>query len=189
MRTETISGYLDRLAAGGVPAGGGSGAAAPALLAAQAAALLASVAREDPQDGAGPGAGADEARRRLTARVRAAADGLREMALKLADDEAGSGAVADARARGAVIMIAEAGVELAGKLLPVTDRAALPDLATALETARAAARSARTGVEALLTAVTDPAAHAELTALTAGVDPLTTCADHLIADTTHRLHG
>jgi formiminotetrahydrofolate cyclodeaminase len=147
VRDQTISHYLDRLAAR-VPAPGGGAAAA--LHAAQGAALLGMVARYTKADGE---AG------RTEERVTAETDTLRDVALRLAAEDAAaftavtdayrlpkgpdrSAAIAQALAGAArppaeVIGVALRIVELAEELLPVGNRNVVTDVAAATEAARA----------------------------------------------------
>jgi methenyltetrahydrofolate cyclohydrolase len=184
MRDETISAFLDQLAAR-VPAPGGGATAA--LHAAQSAALLAMVARYS------NGAKYDAA---LMDHVITEAEGIRSDALTLAEaDAAAFGAVADAyglarqtpeqqEARSAAIAEALAGaarppadvvrlalllVSLAEELLPAGNRNVITDVAAAAEAARAAAVTAQVNVEVNLRGIKDPAVQAEL----AGLGPVT----------------
>jgi formiminotetrahydrofolate cyclodeaminase len=184
MRDETISAFLDQLAAR-VPAPGGGATAA--LHAAQSAALLAMVARYS------NGAKYDAA---LMDHVITEAEGIRSDALTLAEaDAAAFGAVADAyglarqtpeqqEARSAAIAEALAGaarppadvvrlalllVSLAEELLPAGNRNVITDVAAAAEAARAAAVTAQVNIEVNLRGIKDPAAQAEL----AGLGPVT----------------
>ncbi|WP_214414413.1 cyclodeaminase/cyclohydrolase family protein [Sphaerisporangium fuscum] len=198
MRDQTISDFLERLAAK-VPAPGGGAAAA--LQAGQAAALLGMVARysdgEKYRDHAG-----------TIGRVRDEADRLRGVALGLAEDDmAAFGAVAEAyklpkatdeekRARSEAIAsaLAEAArppaetvaaasrlVELAEELLPVGNRNVITDVAAAAEAARSALTTARVNVEINLGGVTDDKARDELAAALAGVDAQVARADRITA--------
>jgi|SRR3984957_12078167 formiminotetrahydrofolate cyclodeaminase len=184
MRDETISAFLDQLAAR-VPAPGGGATAA--LHAAQSAALLAMVARYS------NGAKYDAA---LMDHVITEAEGIRSDALTLAEaDAAAFGAVADAyglarqtpeqqEARSAAIAEALAGaarppadvvrlalllVSLAEELLPAGNRNVITDVAAAAEAARAAAVTAQVNIEVNLRGIKDPAVQAEL----AGLGPVT----------------
>ena len=177
MRDETITAFLDQLAAR-VPAPGGGATAA--LHAAQSAALLAMVARYS------NGAKYDAA---LMDHVITEADGIRSDALTLAEaDAAAFGAVADAyglarqtpeeqEARSAAIAEALAGaarppadvvrlalllVSLAEELLPAGNRNVITDVAAAAEAARAAAVTAQVNIEVNLRGIKDPAVQAEL---------------------------
>lgn len=184
MRDETISAFLDQLAAR-VPAPGGGATAA--LHAAQSAALLAMVARYS------NGAKYDAA---LMDHVITEAEGIRSDALTLAEaDAAAFGAVADAyglarqtpeqqEARSAAIAEALAGaarppadvvrlalllVSLAEELLPAGNRNVITDVAAAAEAARAAAVTAQVNIEVNLRGIKDQAVQAEL----AGLGPVT----------------
>ena len=184
MRDETISAFLDQLAAR-VPAPGGGATAA--LHAAQSAALLTMVARYS------NGAKYDAA---LMDHVITEAEGIRSDALTLAEaDAAAFGAVADAyglarqtpeqqEARSAAIAEALAGaarppadvvrlalllVSLAEELLPAGNRNVITDVAAAAEAARAAAVTAQVNIEVNLRGIKDPAVQAEL----AGLGPVT----------------
>ena len=182
MRDETIGSFLTRLAArSAVPGGGATGA----LHAAQAAALLAMVARFSE----GPRHDAD-----LVGRVRAAADGLADEALELAEaDSAAFGKVIAAyglpkdseeekAARSAAIAEAMAGaarppadlmaasVRLAGlaeDLLPAANRNVIGDIAAAAAAIGAAAVTAQVNIEANLSVIKDQALIDELTATAA----------------------
>src|ERR1700722_16184167 len=168
MRDETISAFLDQLAAR-VPAPGGGATAA--LHAAQSAA-----ARMD--------------------HVITEAEGIRSDALTLAEaDAAAFGAVADAYGlarptpeeqerrppahpealAGAapppadVVRLALLLVSLAEELLPAGNRNVITDVAAAAEAARAAAVTAQVNIEVNLRGIKDPAVQAEL----AGLGPVT----------------
>ncbi|MFI6344909.1 cyclodeaminase/cyclohydrolase family protein [Streptomyces sp. NPDC050560] len=198
LRDETVAGFLDRLAAR-VPAPGGGASAA--LHAAQAAALLAMVARYS----TGP---KYEAHAAAIARVTAAADELRDTALRLAEDdaraftavttayalpkatpeekEARSGAIARALAGAAVppadvIAAAARLTDLAEELLPVGNRNVITDVAAAAEAARAAATTARVNVEINLGGVRDPLVRDALIESVARVDALSERADRITA--------
>lgn len=196
MRDETIAGFLTRLAARSAAPGGG---AAGALHAAQAAALLAMVARFSD----GPRHDAE-----VVGRVRAAADGLADEALELAEaDEAAFGKVASAyrlpkntdeqkTARSEAIAEALAGasgppadlmaaaVRLAGlaeDLLPAANRSVISDIAAAAAAISAAAVTARVNIEVNLGGITDQALVAELTDTAKLADSVTDRADRLVA--------
>lgn len=195
---ETVSRFLERLAAR-VPAPGGGAAAA--LHAAQAAALLAMVARYS--TGEKYAAHAD-----VIARVTAVSDELRAAALQLAEDDANAfTAVTDAYAlprstpeekatRSAAITRALAGaakppaevvsvavrlVRLAEELLPVGNRNVITDIAAAAEATRAAATTARVNIEVNLGGVQNPVARGELTEALGRVDALCERTDQLTA--------
>lgn len=195
MRDETIGSFLTRLAARSAAPGGG---ATGALHAAQAAALLAMVARFSD----GPRHDAE-----VVGRVRAAADGLADEALDLAEaDEAAfgkvvlayqlpkdteeqraarSGAIADAMAgasRPPADLMAAA-LRLAGlaeDLLSVANRNVISDIAAAAAAIGAAAATARVNIEANLGGIKDTALAAELAATAELADGVTDRADRLI---------
>src|SRR6516165_8532771 len=160
MRDETITVFLDQLAAR-VPAPGGGATAA--LHAAQSAALLAMVARYS--DGAKYDAD-------LMNHVITEADGIRNDALTLAErDAAAFGAVADAyrlpketdeerQARSAAITAG-----LAEELRPAGNRNVVTDVAAAAEAARAAAVTAQVNIEVNLRGMKDPTVEGELAAM------------------------
>lgn len=182
MRDETIASFLTRLAARTAAPGGG---ATGALHAAQAAALLAMVARFSD----GPRHDAD-----VVGRVRAAADGLADEALELAEaDSAAFGKVvaaydlprgtgAEQAARSAAIAEALGGAArpqadlmaaasrlagLAEDLLPAANRNLITDLAAAAAAIGAAAITAQVNIEANLAGVKDEALADELAAVAA----------------------
>jgi methenyltetrahydrofolate cyclohydrolase len=195
MRDETIAGFLTRLAARTAAPGGG---ATGALHAAQAAALLAMVARYSD----GPRSDAD-----VVGRVRAAADGLADEALELAeadsaafekviaaydlpkgtDEEkaARSGAIAEAlggAARPQADLMAAA-VRLAGlaeDLLPAANRNLITDLAAAAAAIGAAAITAQVNIEANLAGVKDETLADELAAVAALGDGVADRAGRLV---------
>ena len=188
MRDETISEFLSQLAARTSAPGGGSTAA---LHAAQAAALIAMVARYS------DGPRYDPA---VVGRIRAAADGLIDEALGLAEaDAAAFGEVAaayrlpketpeekqarsDAIARGlasasrppADLMAASARLAgLAEEMLAVANRNVISDLAAAAAAIAAAAATARVNIEANLAGVRDDRLKAELADTAALADEVT----------------
>ncbi len=195
MRDETIASFLTRLAARSAAPGGG---ATGALHAAQAAALLAMVARFSD----GPRHDAE-----VAGRVRAAADGLADEALHLAEaDEAAFGkvvvsyqlpkdtaeqraarsdAIADALAgasRPPADLMAAA-VRLAGlaeDLLSVANRNVISDIAAAAAAIGAAAVTARINIEANLAGIKDAALAAELAATAELADSVIDRADRLV---------
>lgn len=196
MRDETIGSFLTRLAARSAAPGGG---ATGALHAAQAAALLAMVARFSD----GPRHDAD-----LVGRVRAAADGLADEALELAEaDSAAFGKVIAAyglpknseeeeAARSAAIAEAMAGaarppadlmaasVRLAGlaeDLLPAANRNVIGDIAAAAAAIGAAALTAQVNIEANLSVIKDQSLIDELTATAALASGVADRADRLVA--------
>jgi methenyltetrahydrofolate cyclohydrolase len=195
MRDETIGSFLARLAARSAAPGGG---ATGALHAAQAAALLAMVARFSD----GPRHDAE-----VVGRVRAAADGLADEALHLAEaDEAAFGKVITAynlpkdsaeqrAARSDAIADAMAGasrppadlmaaaVRLAGlaeDLLSVANRNVISDIAAAAAAISAAAATARVNIEANLGGIKDAALAAELAETAELADSVTDRADRLV---------
>jgi methenyltetrahydrofolate cyclohydrolase len=196
MRDETIASFLTRLAARSAAPGGG---ATGALHAAQAAALLAMVARYSDV----PGHDAE-----VVGRVRAAADGLADEALELAEaDEAAfekvviayqlpretreqqaarSQAIAEALAgasRPPADLMAAA-VRLAGlaeDLLSAANRNVISDIAAAAAAISAAAITARVNIEANLGGIKDQALVAELTQTARLADSVTDRADRLVA--------
>ena len=196
MRDETITAFLDQLAAR-VPAPGGGATAA--LHAAQSAALLAMVARYS------NGAKYDA---ELMNHVVTEADGIRFDALTLAEaDAAAFGAVADSyklpkdtpeqqQARSAAIAAATAGaaqppadvvrlalllVGLAEDLLPTGNRNVITDVAAAAEAARAAAVTAQVNIEVNLRGLKDPAVVAELAGMSQVTDEVAARAAQIVA--------
>ena len=196
MRDQTITAFLDELAAR-VPAPGGGATAA--LHAAQSAALLAMVARYS------NGAKYDAA---LMDHVLTEADGIRNDALTLAEaDAAAFGAVAEAyalpretpsekEARSAAIAAALAGaarppadvvrlalllVSLAEELLPAGNRNVITDVAAAAEAARAAAMTALVNVEVNLRGIKDRAVADELAGIGEVADDVTVRAAQVVA--------
>jgi formiminotetrahydrofolate cyclodeaminase len=195
MRDETIASFLSRLAARSAAPGGG---ATGALHAAQGAALLAMVARFSD----GPRHNAD-----VVGRVRAAADGLVDEALELAEaDSAAFGKVIAAyqlpketeqekAARSATIAQAMAGaarppadlmaaaVRLAGlaeDLLPAANRNVIGDIAAAATAIGAAAVTAQVNIEANLLVIKEPALVEELTRTAALADGVADRAARLV---------
>ena len=196
MRDETFASFLTRLAARSAAPGGG---ATGALHAAQAAALLAMVARFSD----GPRHDAE-----VVGRVRAAADGLADEALELAEaDSAAFGKVVEAyklpkdtpeqkAARSDAIAEALGGaarppadlmaasVRLAGlgeDLLAVANRNVISDIAAAAAAIGAAAVTAQVNIEANLGGIKDPALIEELTRIAALADGVADRANRLIA--------
>jgi formiminotetrahydrofolate cyclodeaminase len=196
MRDETISAFLEQLAAR-VPAPGGGATAA--LHAAQSAALLAMVARYS------DGAKYDAA---LMDHIIAEADGLRTDALTLAEsDEEAFAAVAGAyrlpketaeqkQARSAAVAEALAGaarpqadvirlalllVSFAEELLRAGNRNMITDVAASAEAARAGAVTAQLFIEVNLRGMKDPAVRAEIAAMASVTDEVTARADRIIA--------
>lgn len=198
LREESITGFLDALAAK-VPAPGGGATAALHL--GQGAALVAMVARYT----TGPRYAEHEA---LVTTVRERADAARARALRLAEDDmaaftgviesyklpkatdaeaaARSAAIAAAATRAAgvpaVVVAATAEViGLAEELLPVANRNVISDVAAAADAARAAATTARVNVEINLSAIADPQARESLIARMTRVDDLAARADAVTA--------
>jgi methenyltetrahydrofolate cyclohydrolase len=196
MRDETITAFLDQLAAR-VPAPGGGATAA--LHAAQSAALLAMVARYS--DGAKYDAD-------LMKHVIDEADGIKDDALTLAErDAAAFGAVAEAyrlpkdtdeakQARSAAIADATIAaarppadvirltlllVSLAEELLPTGNRNVITDVAAAAEAARAAAVTAQVNVEVNLRGLTEPGVLDDLAAITLVTEDVVARADLVVA--------
>jgi formiminotetrahydrofolate cyclodeaminase len=195
MREETIASFLTRLAARTAAPGGG---ATGALHAAQAAALLAMVARYSD----GPRHDAE-----VVGRVRAAADGLAEEALELAEADsaafqrvtvayqlpkgteeekaARSEAIAEAlggAARPPADLMAAA-VRLAGlaeDLLPAANRNVISDIAAAAAAIGAAAVTAQVNIEANLSGIKDAALAGELTETAALADSVADRAGRLV---------
>ncbi|GLZ54646.1 cyclodeaminase/cyclohydrolase family protein [Actinomycetospora sp. NBRC 106378] len=153
MRNRTIEAYLADLASPHPVPGGATGAA---LHAAQGAALVAMVARRS-DGGAAP---AD-----VVVRIRERGDALREVALDLADADAGAVAIR-------VLEVTEELLTLAETLRPLTVRAVAPGVAAAAEALRAAAGTARVTVEVDLVDRTEPTAREELLEAVDHVDDL-----------------
>jgi formiminotetrahydrofolate cyclodeaminase len=198
MREETISDFLAQLADRTPGPGGGATAA---LHAAQAAALLGMVARYS------TGANYVEHKPSIE-RIITETDELRSLALTLAEDDAAAfTAVSDAyrlpkdtepakAARSAaiataligaakppvkIIAVAQAIVELAEELLPISNRNLITDIAAATEAARAAATTARLNIEINLGGLTNEQVHAELAAEAGKVDHITARTDQVTA--------
>jgi methenyltetrahydrofolate cyclohydrolase len=194
MAGETISGFLEQLAAR-TPVPGGGGAAA--LQAAQAAALVAMVARYS--DGPRSVGHAEQ-----IASVLAEAEQLRADCVSLITADAGAfGAVAVAyqlpkdtadqkAARSAAIAAALAPATrpqaevvsacnrllgLAEALRAVANRSVIGDLAAAVASIRAAASTGRINIEANLPGMSDAAARARYSLVAATVDDLLARAD------------
>jgi formiminotetrahydrofolate cyclodeaminase len=195
MRDETIASFLTRLAARTAAPGGG---ATGALHAAQAAALLAMVARYSD----GPRNDAD-----VVGRVRAAADGLADEALELAeadsaafekvvaayglpkgtDEEKAARSAAIAEALGGAARpqadLMAAAMRLAGlaeDLLPAANRNLITDLAAAAAAIGAAAITAQVNIEANLAGVKDETLADELAAVAALGDGVADRAGRLV---------
>jgi len=195
MRDETIGSFLARLAARSAAPGGG---ATGALHAAQAAALLAMVARFSD----GPRHDAD-----VVGRVRAAADGLADEALELAeadsaafekvtlayqlpkdtpeDNAARSQAIAEALAGAArpPADLMSAAVRLAGlaeDLLPAANRNVISDIAAAAAAIGAAAVTAQVNIEANIAGIKDESLIEELSGIAALADGVADRADRVV---------
>ncbi|MFF2115514.1 formimidoyltetrahydrofolate cyclodeaminase [Rhodococcus sp. ACS1] len=206
MQQETISSFLDSLAAR-VPAPGGGATAA--LHVGQAAALVAMVARYTTGDRYAEHSA-------LVERVCTSADALRGKALQFAEDDmaaftsvidayklpkgtdeenaARSAAIEGALVNAArvpveVIDAAAAVVTLAEELGPVANRNVVSDVAAATEAARAAATTARVNVEINLPGITDPAIRQSLIDSAAGVDALADRADAVTAQVRKQLNS
>ena len=185
MRDETIASFLARLAARSAAPGGG---ATGALHAAQAAALLAMVARFSD----GPRHDAE-----VVGRVRAAAEGLADEALELAEADSAAfekvtlayrlpaGTPEDKAARSQAIAEALGGaarppadlmsaavrlVGLAEDLLPAANRNVISDIAAAAAAIGAAAVTAQVNIEANIAGIKDEALIAELSGVAALAD-------------------
>ncbi len=199
MAGETITGFLEELAAR-TPAPGGGGVAA--LQAAQAAALVAMVARYS--DGPRSVGHAE-----LIARVLGKAEQLRAdcvalittdakafgvvaEAYKLPNDTADQKAIRSAaiaaalipatRPQAEVIAACSRLIGLAEALRPVANRRVIGDLAAAVASIRAAAATGRINIEANLPGIKDAAARALYSEVAAGVDGVLARADALTAD-------
>ncbi|MFE5708939.1 cyclodeaminase/cyclohydrolase family protein [Rhodococcus koreensis] len=206
MQQETISSFLDSLAAR-VPAPGGGATAA--LHVGQAAALVAMVARYTTGDRYAEHSA-------LVERVCTSADALRGKALQFAEDDmaaftsvidayklpkgtdeenaARSAAIEGALVNAArvpveVIDAAAAVVTLAEELGPVANRNVVSDVAAATEAARAAATTARVNVEINLPGITDPTIRQSLIDSAAGVDALADRADAVTAQVRKQLNS
>ena len=206
MQQETISSFLDSLAAR-VPAPGGGATAA--LHVGQAAALVAMVARYTTGDRYAEHSA-------LVERVCASADALRGKALQFAEDDMAAftsvidayklpkgtdeenaarsaaieGALVNAaRVPAEVIDAAAAVVTLAEELGPVANRNVVSDVAAATEAARAVATTARVNVEINLPGITDPAIRQSLINSAAGVDALAERADAVTARVRKQLNS
>lgn len=194
--TDTITGFLDALAAK-VPAPGGGATAALHL--GQAAALVAMVARYT----TGPRFAEHQ---ELVNEVCERADGARQRALRLIDDDMAAfrgvidayrlpkatepecqtraAAIATAALRAATVPadVASTAAEvigLADALFPVANRNVISDIAAAADAARAAATTARVNVEINLTSITDAEARESLINRMAEVDEVAARADTL----------
>jgi formiminotetrahydrofolate cyclodeaminase len=195
MRDETIAHFLSQLAARTSAPGGG---AVGALHAAQAAALIAMVARYS------DGPRHDPA---VVGRIRAAADGLVDEALGLAEADAAafgkvivayalpkdtaeqqaerSGAIAaalaDAARPPADLMAASARLAaLTEEMLPAANRSVISDLAAAAAAITAATVTARVNIEANLAGIKDDRLKTELSGIAALADEVADRASRLI---------
>ncbi|HEY6315714.1 MAG TPA: cyclodeaminase/cyclohydrolase family protein [Streptosporangiaceae bacterium] len=204
MRDQTISAFLDELAAR-VPAPGGGATAA--LHAAQSAALLAMVARysSGPKYDAG-----------LMSHIIAETDELRNDALTLAEadetafaavakayglpkqtskqQEKRSEAIATAQAEAArppadVVRLALLLVSFAEELLPAGNQNVITDVAAAAEAARAAAGTAQLIIEVNLRGNAAPGVQDEVEAMAAVTDEVKTRADRVIATVREKVSG
>ena len=194
LQQNTITEFLDALAAK-VPAPGGGATAAIHL--AQAAALVAMVARYT----TGPRF-AEHAD--TVDRICERADAERRRAIQLADDDMAAftavieayalpkgsperraaTAAAATRAAGVPAAVAAAAVrvvDLAEELLPVANRNVISDIAAAADAARAAATTARVNVEINLSGIGDPLLRESLITRVAQVDAVAGRADSLTA--------
>ena len=204
MRDQTISAFLEQLAAR-VPAPGGGATAA--LHAAQSAALLAMVARYS------SGAKYDA---ELMSHIIAETDELRSDALKLAEadetafaavakayglprqtseqQEERSEAIAAAQAEAArppadVVRLALLLVSFAEELLPAGNQNVITDVGAAAEAARAAAVTAQLIIEVNLRGNAAPGVQDEVEAMAAVTDEVTTRADRVIAAVREKVSG
>lgn len=204
MRDQTVAGFLSELAARTPVPGGGVSAA---LNAAQAAALIAMVARYSDGSRHDPAA---------VGRIRAAADGLVDEALRLAEaDTAAFGEVtaayampqgtaeerqirSDKIARGLVtasrppadlMSAADRLASLAEEMLAAANRSVIADLAAAAATITTAAVTARITIEANLSGVADDPLKPELLATAALAPEITDRAARLIDAVRDELGG
>lgn len=198
MTGETISGFLEELAARTAAPGGGGAAA---LQAAQAAALVAMVARYSDGPRSAGHAGlvasvleeADNLRADCVALITADAEafGAVAVAYELPRDTAEKKAVRSAAIAAALVpatgpqaeLIAVCGrlLGLAEKLRPVANTSVIGDLAAAVAAIRAAAATGRINIEANLAGIRDAAARARYREVAASVDDLLARADAVLA--------
>ncbi len=206
IRDDTIGDFLGRLA-DRVPAPGGG--AASALQAAQGAALLGMVARYT--------TGEKYAEHQVTvSRIIAEVDELRSIALRLAEADAEAfvavtdayrlpqdteeqradraAAIGQALANAAwppaqVISVAGMVVDLAEALVVIGNRNLLSDVAAAVESARAAAATARVNVEVNLAGITDEQASLEMIAETSKADDIIARAQQVTASVREQIRG
>ncbi|WP_247045498.1 cyclodeaminase/cyclohydrolase family protein [Arthrobacter rhizosphaerae] len=205
--SETISGYLTRLASREPTPGGG---AAAAIHAAQGAALVGMVARYTTGT-------KYEQHAELVARIIASADRLVVEALRLADADqhafqgvidayklptgtddlkvARTAAVQDALILAAktpaqLILLAGAVVDLATELFEVANSNVISDVAAAVDAARAAATTARVNIDINVVAIKDTEARARLADQTNGLeDKVILAADSLAKRVRERILG
>ena len=203
--SETINGYLARLASREPTPGGG---AAAALHAAQGAALVAMVGRYT----TGP---KYDQHAELVHRIISAADGLVAEALRLADADqhafqgvidsyklpTGTDDLKAARKesiQGALILAAQtpaqliklagAVVDLATELFEVANANVISDIAAAADAARAAATTARVNIDINVVAIKDTAARTRLAEQTDGLgDKVVLAADSLVKRVRERI--
>ena len=198
LRTDTIEGFLEALAAK-VPAPGGGATAALHL--GQAAALVSMVARYT----SGPRYDEHEA---VVTSVCERSDRLRAKAIQFIDDDMAvfrgviasyklpKSTPAEAQARSAAIAAAATAaaavpaevacaaaevVDLAEQLIDVANPNVISDVAAAADAARAAATTARVNVEINMSAITDNDARASLITRMRSVDDVTARADAITA--------
>lgn len=205
--SETINGYLARLASREPTPGGG---AAAALHAAQGAALVAMVARYTTGT-------KYEQHAALVTRTISRADGLVDQALRLADaDQQAFQGVIDAyqlptgtddlkAARTAsiqealiqaaetpaqLILVAGAVVDLATELFEVANANVISDVAAAVDAARAAATTARVNIDINVVAIKDTETRSRLAAQTDGLEKkVILAADSLVKRVRERILG
>ena len=205
--SETVSGYLTRLASREPTPGGG---AAAAIHAAQGAALIGMVARYT--------TGAKyEQHAELVTRVIASADRLVAEALRLADNDqhafqgvidayklpsgtddlkaVRTASVQDALILAAktpaqLILLAGAVVDLATELFEVANNNVISDVAAAVDAARAAATTARVNIDINVVAIKDTEARTRLADQTNGLeDKVILAADSLAKRVRERILG
>ena len=205
--TETINGYLARLASREPTPGGG---AVAAVHAAQGAALVAMVGRYT----TGP---KYDQHAELVHRIISAADGLVAEALRLADADqhafqgvidsyklpTGTDDLKAARTesiQGALILAAQtpaqliklagAVVDLATELFEVANANVISDIAAAADAARAAATTARVNIDINVVAIKDAAARSRLAGQTDGIEEkVILAADSLVGRVRGRILG
>jgi methenyltetrahydrofolate cyclohydrolase len=196
MADETITGFLEQLAARTAAPGGGGVAA---LQAAQGAALVAMVARySDGPRSAGHAElvasvldEADELRARCEALITADAEAFASVAVayKLPRDTPDQASVRQAAIAAALIpatypqaeIVAACGrlLGLAEALRPVANRSVIGDLAAAVAAIGAAATTGRINIEANVAGITEAAARARYLEVAAGVGDMLARADAL----------